>query len=160
MKKRDLESVLATLNGIYNLQGVKFSYGVIKNKNLIQREIDTIKDLFKPQKGFMEYQEKRIKLCQKFSRKDEKGNYIYVNITPNNRDFAIENQELFDKELEKLQKEYRKEIDFIKKQGEEMALFLDEDVNIKWHKIPMEIVPENITPKEMDAIIEFVEEAK
>lgn len=151
MKKRELLDFNNALKSVSELKGVKFAYAVAKNTKVIKNEVEAILDAQKSSKEFQEYDNERIELCKLMAVKDESGK---PKVTQNN--FDIEDKEAFDKEFNKLKKKYKEAIEDRDKQLEEFNKLLEEEVKIKLHKVKVEELPSDITPKQLNSIFEMV----
>jgi len=58
---------------------VKFHYLVLKNKKLLEPEIEAVKELGKPPEAYQEFDKKRIDMCNEYCTKDETGNPVVSN---------------------------------------------------------------------------------
>lgn len=154
MKNKDLFRILEGIKLCAGLRGAKFSHALSKNKAHLESEIKHLQKGLKPSKEYDSYEKKRVELCTKFSKKDEKNNPIIEKDA-----FAIDDQEKFDIELEKLRDGYK---DLLKKRDQEIEDYkkhLEDDVvNFNFHKLSIESIPDDITVKQMDMIIEMITE--
>ena len=132
MKNKDLFNLFNSLCNLSNLKGIKFSYGIIKNKKNIKNEIEILQNIIKPSQEFIEFDKEREKLCKKYSKKDEKGEIIIKN---NNYDIKSECKEIFNKEFDDLKEQNKEFIIKREKQLEEYNKLLEEECNIELHKI-------------------------
>jgi len=155
MQKKSFLQLFRTLDQMGKLTGVRFAYAVAKNISKMKIEVESIEKSIKPPEGFMDYDQKRIDLAKKHSKKDEKGKEITAN-----NEFQIEDETKFDKELKKLQSEYKKETDARQKQIDEYIKMLDEEIQFDFHKIDLKDVPAEITTQQMAGIIELINEEK
>lgn len=153
MKNKDLFGILEGIKLCADLRGVKFAYVLSKNKAHLISEIKHIQKGLKPPKEYDLFENKRLELCTKFSKKDAKNKPLVVEGAYN-----IEDQEKFDIELENLKNEYKDTVDKRTKQIEDYNKLLEEPSNIDLHKIFVEHLPDDITVKQMDMIIEMIEE--
>lgn len=151
--RKELVSLYKNLDTMGNLTGVKFGYFVVRNRALIWSVIKEFNKKFKPSKEFGEFEDARVALAEKFSQKDEAGEPV----TKGNN-YVMADQAAFDIEIEKLKKEYKKAIDTQKKLEDEYIAFLDEDVDVKVHTIPLVEVPEAISVRQMQAIEPLIED--
>jgi translation elongation factor EF-G len=154
MKNKDLFRILEGINSCGNLRGAKFSHALSKNKARLESEIKHIQKGLIPSKEYESYEKKRLELCTKFSKKDKKNNPIIEKDT-----FAIDDREKFDIELEKLKDEYKNLLEDRELQIEDYKKHLEDDVvNFNFHKLSIKSIPDDITVKQMEMIIEMVED--
>jgi hypothetical protein len=82
----------------------KFNYALAKNKRQIQEHLETLGEVQKADPLWVEYNNKRIALCEKYADKDKNekpildknGNYVGLNGKP-----------AFEKEIETIREEYK-----------------------------------------------------
>ena len=152
MKNRDLYTIYQGLQSVSNIWWARFSYWVSKNKKLIYDELKSIEESLITNDEYKEFDKKRIELCEKHSKKDEKWEAIKIS---NNYD--IENMEDFMKETGDLREEYKTTIDEQQKNTDDYNKLLDEEIKIELFKIKSEILPEEITANQLDPIISIID---
>ena len=154
MKKSELFDVLQGLKSVKNLKGVKFAYAVAKNKKKVESEIEDLKEAVKPSDKYLEYDKKRMETCEKYCSKDDKGKAV---IKGNVYDGLAGNRK-FEKEMERLRKDYKKELESRKKQIEEYNKMLTEEIEMDFHKLTLKEVPEDISSEQLEKILPIIEE--
>lgn len=142
-----------------DLKGAKFSYALIKNTELLQKEVKDIAAVITPTEAYQAYDKARVALCESFAKKDEKGNVIRKNLRENGQfDYDIDvNDEAFKAAVENLKEEHK---DAIKEQDEkilEYNKFLDEESTVSFHKISISDVPNDISVELMSVIEPFIQ---
>ena len=152
MKNREILELNQALSSL-NLKGFKFSYGVAKNIALLKTEIESLQKTMVASEPFKEYEQARIALAEKYSKKDESGNPIVKG-----NEYEIADREVFDKELIKLQTTHKVAIEERQKQIDDFNKLLEEEAKVELYKIKLEDVPEDITTEEMTAIYVLIEE--
>ena len=101
-------NVLSGLQTVPNLQFIKpeyrtkFNYAVVKNKRLIQDYFKDIDNVRKTDPLYLEFDGKRIALCEKFADKDTKGDSVVVD----GKYAILGHKKEFDEELGRLRNEY------------------------------------------------------
>lgn len=156
MKRQELYNLLNGFEAVKNLKGVKFAYARAKNKKLVLAELELLKDVLKDSDKFIEYDKKRIELCEEHCTKDKKGKPVIKN---GKYEGLTKNKE-FDKKVEKLNEKFKEVIEQKKKNAEEYKALLDGEVDIPLHKIKIEDVPEDITGAQLESISLILEEIK
>ena len=142
MKRFELFTLLDSLDKLDNLTGVKFNYAIDKNREMIQKEVESMKKLNEPSTEFQIYDKIRLQLLQKFADKDESGNPKFAQINNMVRfDIPEKNMKKFQVELDKSTKEYETAIKDRDKQVFEYDKFLQEEVKLNF---------ETFTPKDLD----------
>lgn len=151
MRRRIMfNNVYPVLEGLKNKKSTYLQYFIIKNVKKIKEELDIAQDLLKDEE-YMEFDKKRIELCDKYAEKDEAGksklaNGAYV--------IAEETKEEFDKKVSELQNEYQLIIEGYKKKEFDV---LEEDVKVDFYKIALDKLPEDLTGIELSTISELME---
>ncbi len=156
MKRQDLYTLLNGFELVKDLKGVKFAYARAKNKKLVLAELELLKNVMKDSDEFIEYDKKRIELCEEYCTKDDKGKPVIKN---RKYDGLTKNEE-FTKKLNELNEKYKEVIDEKKKRAEEYKKLLDEEIDFEFHKIKLQDVPEDITGAQLEAIDLILEENK
>lgn len=156
MKKKDLFTVLGAINNLGNVKGVKFAYGLAKNKKILNDEIEIIKDAFgkltpEEDKTNQEYESKRITLATKFSKKDADGTPVIEN-----NNYKLDDPLKFTKALEKLKSEYDEILTKRLELSNANEELLDEDIELEFYKIKVENLPNELSLNELDPISEFI----
>jgi hypothetical protein len=153
MTKQDIIDLNNGLISVSTLKGVKFSYAVAKNRSLIKDEIDAIEAASKPSEAYEEFTDKRIAICLDMCSRDEKNAPIIIN-----NNYTSDDMEGMIAKVNKLQEGY---VDAIKEREDQLIIvgdLLKEKSNIKLHKVSIDLVPEDITPGEMEAIFLMIKE--
>jgi hypothetical protein len=155
MKNVDLFRLREGLNDVSNLKGVKFAYVVLKNKKLIEEEIETLQKAIEMSPEFQEFERKRISLCERFADKDVNGTPIIVNNT-----YSIPERELFETEVVQLKGQYSTCVLERESQLREYDRLLKEDTDVlnKLSKVKIEHVPNDISATQLDNIKEIIED--
>lgn len=155
MKKRDLFSAEVVLKSMGNIKGAKFAYFIAKNLKLIREEIETLKKLDAISDGFKMFEVKRIALCEKYSEKDDNKGPIIEN---QSYKISDKNRKKFNKELESLKEKYKESLDEKKKKDEELQEILDEESELKFYKIKVSDLPNDISANTLMILEELIEE--
>lgn len=150
MKKKDDEAIkLNELHYIYRniddllqLKGVKLSYCIVKNKNLLLKEIQILeelpiyKELKDPSPKYKEYLSKKNEIEQK------------INISDKSADLSDE--------IKKLDEQYQDEIKERELKIKEFDAFILQPSSIIFEKINLSDIPEDVTVKQMLTLNLFV----
>lgn len=112
----------------YSINLSRFIAHLVKNYNLLYRQILTELNLVMTQRG-MEYDQKRKKLIEKYADRDATGEMIYQNGQPVIKENIVE----FRKEGETLDKSYKTEIESYNNKVKELETKKMEtiDINLK-----------------------------
>jgi hypothetical protein len=156
MKNWELLNLYQVLSSASDLRGVKFSYFVVKNLGLLEREIKNLSESVKASKEYAEFEDKRIDLAKKHAEKNEKGEPKTKEENGKNV-FDIKNIDKFNKEFDALKKKYSKALDEREKQIKEYNELIEQDNDITLHKIKLDDIPENISVAQMKGIEYLIE---
>lgn len=155
MNRNELIQVAQNLQKLEHLKGIKFSYCLMKNRKKIESELKAIEEVSKQMQeelaGYKEYDNKRLALCEQYADKDEQGNAIKDGDT-----YRISDRDEFNKELSKLIEEHKQDLEQFGKLNDEFEKFLRDDVQIEFHMIDVDELPNDITPALINIIREFI----
>lgn len=151
--RQRLFNLLNVFETVKDLQGVKFAYAVIKNKEKIKKEVITLNKYTQPTGEYQEWEKARITLCNKYcTKKDGKP------VIENNKFVGLEKNSEFEKALEELKKEYKTTLDDYKAKVDEYNKKLTEEIEFDLHQIEKKELPEKISPKQLESILDMVKE--
>lgn len=162
MKNSDVLQLNNKLNfyskELRNLKGAKFSYGIIKNTNILQKECKDIVAVVTTTDEYKAYDTKRLELCEKFARRDDKGEIVKINQKENGTyDYDINiNDPLWIEAIETLKTENKSVIEEQDKKIDEYNAFLDAESAVEFHKIDINDVPDDINVELMSIIEVFI----
>jgi len=158
-KRENVISVFGVMNVLSEEKTTaKGAYAIAKNKKIAEGEVKAIEEAQKnviiPDK-FKEYDEKRIKLCEELADKDKDGNPVKIN---NGQQFAIspESQEVFNEKLQSLREEYKEAIEEKDKVEKDFLDLLAEEVEVDFHKVKIDDLPDNVTASQIEALDEII----
>ena len=141
------------LDNVSAYQGVEFAYAVFKNKQLIDNklmEVDFIKNV-SPE--VIEYEEKRVKLCEDYSKKDDTGKPVIENDL-----YMILDQDTFKGKMEELLNQYKPFVEERRRQVELFNQKMNMPVEIQFVKIKKEQIPPQLnTAKDLESISFMIE---
>lgn len=149
----DLFKALSSLN----LKGAKFASAVSRNIQSLKPEVTALQNAYKADPKFMEFEQKRIAIGRKYSKKDEKNIPVVENDS-----FILDeaNIEKCNEEINALREEYREHIVARDLQTEEFNKITKELVQVTLYAVDIEDVPQDISSLEMSGIIIIVTEDK
>jgi hypothetical protein len=155
MKNVDLFRLREGLNNVSNLKGVKFAYVVLKNKKIVEEEIETLQKSIEMSEQFQEFERKRIGLCEQYSEKNKDGSPIIVNNAYN-----IPDREKFEIEVAGLKSQYLDCVSERESQLREYDKLLKDDTDVlgKLSKININHIPDDISATQLDSIKEIIED--
>lgn len=153
IKKRQLVKVWNTIDRLGARQcHRKFAYGLMRNRKILQDEIDILQDLSKPTDGWQAFEEKRIGICRELADKDENGEPK----VQGNQFLVTEKKEELDERIEKLREEHKDDLDEFERREKEFDEILDEDISIDIYKIKLSLFPEQISVYELEVLDDFI----
>jgi hypothetical protein len=153
MTNNDILILSQSLKSLGELSGIKFSYCIAKNSTILDIEVKSLQSVMIPSKEFTEFEEKRVELAKKYSKKDENGNPVFEG-----NQFVLEDKKNFEKYFEVLQKENKKVIEARNKQVKDFEKLLEDESNVKLFQIGLDEVPFNISVKQMTSIILLIKD--
>jgi len=159
IKRYELVTMRTGIKRCRKYQGVKFGFGLAKNQRRIETELTDMQTKLKFTDKYKEFDEKRIELCKKHGDKDENGKAKQIPdpMNPDNKMFlGIDDNPEFDKEIEKLTKEYQKEVDDFKDRLKQYNELLQEEIKFELHMISIDDIPPEITAEEIAPLINMI----
>lgn len=159
MKRENVINVFGIMNVLSEEKTTaKGAYGIAKNKKIAEAEVKAIQEAQQkvemPEK-FNEFDKKRIELCEEVADKDEDGKPIKIN---NGQQFSIsqEKQEEFAEKLKALREEYKEAIEQKDKIEQDFIDLLSEEIEVEFHKVMIDDLPNNITANQIEALDEII----
>ena len=162
--KKTIKSLIEINNGIETLKkvkDVKFAFALMRNRKKIQRELDAYNeslDAFRLDDGeniiYKTYDAERIKLAEKYAKKDEKGKPVIEN-----NNYILINESAFNADWEKLKskEEYKAVLEKQKTLKEKADEGLAEEVEIDFYKIKEDVVPVELGLEDLEQIEDLIE---
>lgn len=148
MKRKEITTILNSLNEVSEIKGVKFAFAILKNRKKLETQIEEDKTIFeeilKPSEGFKEFETKRVDICVLYSEKDENGDPI-----TENDQYKINELDKFNSELTLLSDKYKEEIEGRYKQVSEYNSLMEENIVIDFVKVNYEDLPSDISEKQL-----------
>jgi hypothetical protein len=145
----DALTQLGALPGV----NVKFAYAAAKNKAKLQGEQKAVQEGAQPSEKFLEFESKRIALCQEMVDKKEDGSPVM-----NHQGFVILKRKAeFDTAMESLSAEYQEAIDLRKEQIKAATELMEEPCKVELHKIDIELFPA-LSINQMEALLPMISE--
>ncbi len=143
-----LTKVKEDLNSVSHYENNDFAYAVFINKKLIDKELTKLNFIKNISPEVEEYEQKRLELCEKFSKKNDNGESIIENNI-----YLIDDQETFLKEIEILLQKYKEPVENRQKQIELFNDMMNEQVDLPFVKInKTQIPPEIKTANDLEKI--------
>jgi phenylalanyl-tRNA synthetase alpha subunit len=130
---------------IKNLKGIKLSLLLLDNIDILENFVKKIQTSMQEDDAYKEYESKRIEICEKYADKDENNNTIMKEIN-GIKEYSLDTtNKKFNTEINTLKKTFNTVIDERNKQIVEYNNFLQEDTELIFKKIPINLLPEDIS---------------
>ena len=158
MKRKDLFSLQKAFDLTKDYSGLKFAYARVKNKKLVDAEIESIREAFKPSEEIQEYERLRIELLKEYGEMDSFGNFLFEEdgrsvkfaSEEKKQEFVVKFNELRDKYKDCFDKETEKEIEYQK--------FIEEEVSLDFVKVNIDDLPKDITGEQLELLFPIINE--
>ena len=144
---------------------VRFHYLLLKNRRLIEPEVESIEKASVPPKSIEAFEEARIKLCESYCEKDDNGNpkQRMVQRDPNGppqSQFVMvpETKEEFENLIEELKEEHKEALDQFEAKQKEVKDLLEAEVEITLHTIKLSEMPKELSGLDIDAMFDIIED--
>lgn len=133
-----------------------YNYAVARNAALIDAEAKSVQAAITPSKRFLEWDQRRTALCQKWADRDADGNIV----KDGGRYVVVAHSAEFDEEIKALNKEYSAEIDAQDHKNREDTAFLQEEIDIpgEFRKIKFDEIPRELTGKVLRPLLCMISE--
>ena len=145
--KVSLEKVLKAWVAIRSIEkqkgSNKWAYGISKNKNRMQGDIDGIAA---SEKTLQELDNERVEICKKLAAKNESGEPVFEN----GKYIGIDEKA----------EEFVAVLDKIKKAGDAHVALLTGETEIDLYQIPFEEIPNEIAPVDFENLAIMIAEPK
>lgn len=150
MTKKTKTEVIKLFNTIATLAETKMNskaaYGLIKNKKLLEKEIEIVKELqtkFSPSPEFLEYNKKRLDILEENSKKDENQKPL-MREDHLGRSFDLEDdkEEFVKEKIEELREEYKETIEEQEKIENDFNSLMEEEVSFDFFQILVSNLPD------------------
>ena len=151
-------SVLTLFNGLMSvskLTGAKFTYAVARNISALKETVIALGKAEELTKEMVDFENKRMELIQEFGVKED--GVLKTEMVGGRAEYALTDREAFKKRYEKLKKDNLGILEKREKQMQEVDKLLSEEIEVDLHMIKEEYLPEEISTKQMMAILPIVE---
>jgi len=157
MKRKDISRLKEQLTAAGNYPGVKFRYAYSKNMRRIDTEMaaleDTARDSLKPSPEFIAFQENVEAIKKTHGEKDPiTGAPVLKQDAQGNTHYVMTDMAAFTADVLKFQGENKAVLDARDAQMAAYNAFMEEELDILFHKIPDADVPEGLTAAEYSGI--------
>lgn len=161
LKHKEVLGIYYSLPILGELKGVKFNYGIDKNRKRLKKEVETLEERAKPSKEFEEYDKERVKVNEKFSQKNEDGTpKMVTNQQQQVSRYVIDDKRKteFDKEQDELKIKHKAAVESREAQLKEYREFLEGESDFTPFFIDIDSVPTEINGNQFELISIFFKE--
>jgi len=163
MKNYDLfvltEQLAQNIERLKALKGAKFTYGILKNIELLEKEVKSLVEVSKPAEAFLSYDKDRVDLCVKFCKKDENGELLKKDSGNGQAEYDIDiNSEEWKDAITKLKETHSQALSDRDEQMKQYNELLDSELSIELNLISLNDVPNDISLDLMKIIKPFIKE--
>jgi hypothetical protein len=161
MKNKEIKEIYEGLQQVSgNIQGVRINYAISRTIRHLKPIAESLDDAIKPSEQYIEFEQKRVEMMEKYCDRDDKGNPMKEVIGKSVQYSITQKLGQFQKALETLSKPYKKAISQREKQIADYALLLEKECEetVKLHMISLDDVPETITRENFRRIEILIQE--
>lgn len=153
------DSISKNLESLKYLKGAKFTYSIIKNIELIEKEIEILNKMSKPSEDFEKYDKDRLELCEKLSQKDGDGNSIKKDLGNGNFEYILDTtSKEWIEGANTLRDKYQVTIKNRETQIINYNEILNKDIELKFNEISLDDIPDDVTLELMNILKVFIKE--
>lgn len=155
MKNGEIFKLSQGIANVGKLKGIKFAYGIAKNKKIIDSEVESMQASVTATEAFLAFEKLRLELCKEYAEKDEKGKFKEIK-----GEYVIpaDKREEFEIRLNAYREQHKEAIDEREKQITDFREFEKAESTVEFYKIKLSDVPEDISAEELVGIDELIEE--
>ena len=162
MMKKEVIKLLETINVLGDRPyGSKFSLALVHNKKYAKDIVNALqKDIsdFRKTKEYRDYQDGLEEVKVKMCKKGKNGKPDLVRDAYGQFEYQFEDQDAFDKEIEKFKKKNKKISDLEEKLSENYKNGLEEEVDFKFYKVDSQLIPDTIEANYLEVIMPMIKE--
>ena len=141
------------LPSLEKIKGAKFHYALLKNIDLLQKEITLLQTKAKPSDKFTEYEKLRVSLCEEHSTKNEKGEPNKRDLGSGQFEYDIDTEaQTWKDAIEKLKTDNKDVITERDEQIKDYNAMLDVESVIEFHLLKLEDIPNDVDGEQMQAL--------
>lgn len=143
-----------------NLRGVKLTYNISRNKELLSSAYKHFEEAEKPDPKYLEFTKKADDIKFKHAKKDEDGKPITTKIPRKDQqpivqvhiDGVDDPKSPFNIEIEALKKEYKDAIKQREDEGKEYEELLNKNFEFEFHPLNIDWFPDDVDQFAMDTL--------
>jgi hypothetical protein len=140
---------------------VFFHYILNKNKNLISEELKVLEAVkVNPNERVIEYEKKRIKICEDFCVKDENGEPAVLDkgLPTARYDFSKEDMIKVNDMIDILKVEHSQDLEELDNNRKQFLELLSEEIEIPLSKFKLKHLPQELVGKDVELLFDLIEE--
>ena len=131
-----LVKIKKILDEVSKYEGTEFAFAVFKNKQLIDKKLKSVDFIRSISPEVIEYENKRVELCEQYGKKDENGEPVI-----DNELYVIDNVEEFKIKMEELNNIYEGSINERQKQIEIFNTMMNSEIDFEFVKLNKSEIP-------------------
>ena len=132
-------------DGTPKLIHVRLAYAISRSESRMEDEMKAIKAILGP---YTEYESKRIEICEELSDKGPDGKSVF---SEDGKYVGVESHPDWALKINALNEIYKDRI-------EECNKMLNEEVDIDFYQVDIDILPEEMSKQDIDVLIPFIKE--
>ena len=153
MTFKEVLSFRDALNEANFIEGKVFAYAVMKNKQLLDKEVELINsNRIVPHPDYINYENERKTVCVKHSEKDDNGEILFDYNPDGTTSYKIKNMDKFNKDYKKIEEKYKDTIEDMKKAKEDFDKFLNSECKIELVMVNIDDLPNEVTANFLEKI--------
>lgn len=145
------------INNIKQLKGAKLSYYITLNIDIINEKIQQILQTITPNNDYLEYEQTRIDICEKYCKRDENGNLIKIQIDENKFEYDVDiNNPDWNIAMNNLKTKYSNTIEYRNNQITAYNKLLQQECDIDLNMFTLDIISDDVTVELMSILKFFI----
>lgn len=153
MKNKEIFELRQALDGLEDIKGKSFAYAVLQNKDLLDKEIETINKLRgAPQQEYIDYENERQLLCITHSEKNENNEPILTYNPNGTQSFKIIDIDKFNEEYKVIHTKYESALKEKEEEDKSFLDFLEKENEIILKKVSIRDLPDDINERFLQKI--------
>lgn len=153
MKNKDIVTFREALNEVDYIRNKAFAYAVFKNKDILDKEIETINKLKRePHPDYINFENERTLLCRVHCEKDESGNPVLQYNPDGSQAFKIMDMAKFNEEYQDMSKKYEDVLKDMQDAKKDFDDFMEKDSDVELKKVKIDDLPDDISANFLEKI--------
>jgi len=153
MKNKEIVAFREALNEVDYIRNKTFAYAVFRNKDILDKEIETINKLKRqPHPDYINFENERTLLCKIHCEKDENGNPILQYNPDGTQAFKIMDMQAFNTEFAEIQVKYEDVLKDMQDAKRDFDDFMEKDSDVELKKVNVNDLPDDISANFLEKI--------